>query len=67
MKRVPYLGSLIAGLAFLAFAVPAAARMEHGGIINAATFSPDGKKALSAGFDEVIKLWDIATGVEIAP
>jgi WD40 repeat protein len=28
-------------------------------------FSADGRRGLSAGYDEVVKIWDLATGEEI--
>ena len=37
----------------------------HRGSINSASYSPDGKWCISAGWDNTIKLWDIATGREI--
>jgi WD40 repeat protein len=29
------------------------------------TFSPDSKRALSASYDQSLRLWDVATGKEI--
>jgi WD40 repeat protein len=44
-------------------------RMEHGskpGVIYHAALSPDGKRALTAGFnDRVVRLWDLEKGKEI--
>src|SRR5258708_30594663 len=33
--------------------------------VNAVAVSPDGKTAATAGTDQTIKLWDIATGKEV--
>jgi WD40 repeat protein len=33
----------------------------------AVAYTPDGKEALSAGYDEVVKVWDLATGNLVAP
>ncbi len=33
--------------------------------IASLTFTPDGKKFASAGFDRTLKLWDVATGEEL--
>ena len=38
----------------------------HTGPVFAVAFSPDGKSALSASFDNSIKLWSAATGKEMA-
>jgi WD40 repeat protein len=32
---------------------------------SAAAFSPDGKRAVSGGFDKAVRLWDVATGKEL--
>jgi len=45
-------------------------RMSHGGgkevVVNDAAISPDGKRALTAGFgDRVVRLWDLEAGKEI--
>jgi WD40 repeat protein len=40
-------------------------RLEgHKGFVWAVAFSPDGKRAVSGGNEEVIKLWDLETGKE---
>lgn len=35
---------------------------EHDGAVNAVAFLPGGKRALSAGDDAVLRLWDLETG-----
>jgi hypothetical protein len=37
----------------------------HAGPVYAAAFSPDGRKAISAGADSVLRLWDTRTGKEL--
>jgi WD40 repeat protein len=32
----------------------------------AVAFSPDGKQGVSAGYDQVLKIWDLATGKQIS-
>ena len=40
-------------------------RLRHGGWVDKATFSPDGKQLFSSGGDGILRVWDTATGKEI--
>lgn len=40
-------------------------RFQQGGWVNALTFSRDGKRLFSAGWDLQVRLWDTATGKEL--
>ena len=41
------------------------ARFRHGGRIHKLSFSPDGKKVASAGFDRYVSVWEVSTGREL--
>src|SRR5215210_262292 len=45
--------------------VERAVQLDHKGQICSYAFSPDGKRALSGGNDNSVRLWDIATGLHL--
>lgn len=70
-------GSLALAVALLAAAVSSAAddpdkllrpgtvAMRHGSMIISISFSPDGKHLASGGWDNLVRIWDTATGKEV--
>jgi WD40 repeat protein/tRNA A-37 threonylcarbamoyl transferase component Bud32 len=42
-------------------------RVSHKAPVRTATFSPDGKKLLTAGSDHIVQQWDVATGRPVGP
>jgi WD40 repeat protein len=40
-------------------------RLRHGHFLMALAFTPDGKQVLSAGQDQKVRMWDVATGKEL--
>jgi WD40 repeat protein len=40
-------------------------RLRHGSSLQAVAFSPDGKTLATAGTDDTIRIWDVATGKEV--
>jgi WD40 repeat protein len=40
-------------------------RLRHGGFVNTAAFSPDGKMLASGGRDSLVRLWEVPTGKEL--
>ena len=37
----------------------------HVGWVRSVAFSPDGKRVVSGSADNLVKIWDIATGAEV--
>jgi WD40 repeat protein len=44
---------------------PPVAVLRHGGSVNGAVYSPDGKRILSWSKDNTLRLWDAATGAAV--
>jgi WD40 repeat protein len=40
-------------------------RLRHGDAVSFAAYTPDGKALLTAGRDNIVRMWDLATGMEI--
>ena len=54
-------------LALFALATPAAAELRgHGGPVRAIAVAPDGRQAVSGGFDQSAIVWDLAGGAALA-
>jgi WD40 repeat protein len=41
--------------------------MKHEDAVNRAVFSPDGKRVLTASYNQTARLWDAATGKQMGP
>jgi hypothetical protein len=61
----PMLGDTIQYLSLSFSEHPAVAVLNHGGPVNGAVYSPDGKRILSWSDDKTLRLWDAATGTAI--
>jgi WD40 repeat protein len=60
--------AIVGLLAVAPIAFPALAGMSgHGGFVNAVAFSPDGRWAAPASWDNPGGVWDLATGREVSP
>src|SRR5436305_15342036 len=44
---------------------PPAELKGHTGLVYGLAFSPDGKQLATAGFDNLVKVWDFASGKEV--
>ena len=40
--------------------------MGHQARIRSVAFSPDGQRVVSGSFDQLVKVWDAATGAEVS-
>ena len=61
----PMLGDAVRYLSLSFSEHPPVAVLNHGGPVNGAVYSPDGKRILSWSDDQTLKLWDAATGAAI--
>jgi WD40 repeat protein len=41
-------------------------RIKHDGRVNDVTFSPEGKRIATTGSDRTARVWDVASGRELA-
>ena len=72
MNSTVYLFGVEKGMqlqSFTAFTLPPLSRIpptypinEHQGSVNRIEFKPDGKSILTIGYDDTVRLWDVATG-----
>src|SRR5947207_7501891 len=65
MKRTALAALLFLVFISLAIAGAPTELRGHTGLVYSVAFSPDGKLLASAGFDNLIKLWDFANGKEL--
>ena len=61
----PMLGDAVRYLSLSFSEHPPVAVLNHGGPVNGAVYSPDGKRILSWSLDKTLRLWDAATGAAI--
>jgi WD40 repeat protein len=61
----PMLGDAVRYLSLSFSEHPPVAVLRHGGSVNGAVYSPDGKRILSWSKDNTLRLWDAATGAAV--
>src|ERR1700722_15251352 len=64
MKRTPALFACLLSASF-GHAAGFTELKGHTALVYSLAFSPDGKLLVTAGFDNVLKVWDAATGKEL--